>query len=557
MRTIVRDFKFCSTCERNEHQKSSFRMGPFKFTTLACDHVIREDVLSVTPKAKLEAFQSKDGQTILPWQPAAVQKAEMANCRVIIGDQMGLGKMVDCCFLLAGHPELLPALVLCKARTRWQWFEHLVKWSWTGSRPGLLPQVIEDGKDRPHTEIFNVVVTSYDGLWRQPWVSKKVKKKWGDGEEYQLLTGVTYPFKSIILDEFQLIKNADAERTRAARLIGAQMTYVIGTSGTPVKNNAAEFFNILNMIAPQLFPSEQGFLDDWVEKMYKDNGGIRLGGIKTRRWEEFKALIEPFYIRRIREEVAPDLPKIFRTHEYYKLAGKAQQAYEKELATFSDAYAGYDGSSDSSAKFRGWSLVFESMMRMRRIIGTVKAMEVVEYVRDFLESTDRKITLFHHHIDAGNVLFTMLTNVCADLRIEGPIHLNAAVSEKKSVELVEQFKTDPKKRILIARQLAEGEGLNLQACGDVVMVERQWNPANEEQAESRFPRPGSPYDKINVMYPVAVGTLDEFMAELVAQKRVSCERTYGKGAPMEWSEDTLVKELAAMLAKEGMKRWKM
>jgi SNF2 family DNA or RNA helicase len=87
------------------------------------------------------------------------------------------------------------------------------------------------------------------------------------------------------------------------------------------------------------------------------------------------------------------------------------------------------------------------------------------------------------------------------------------------------------------------------------MLERQWNPANEEQAEARFPRPeGIKTDFIDGVYMVAIGTVDEFFSEIVERKREIVGKTLdGKAA--EWDQSSLIKELAETLSLSGGRRW--
>ena len=109
-------------------------------------------------------------------------------------------------------------------------------------------------------------------------------------------------------------------------------------------------------------------------------------------------------------------------------------------------------------------------------------------------------------------------------------------------------------RILIASSLASGEGLNLQKCSDCIMIERQWNPANEEQAEGRFARIDQKSNKITATYFVAVGTVDEFFSEIVERKREIVTKTLG-GEAVKWDQSSLIKELSEILASQGGKRW--
>jgi hypothetical protein len=194
----------------------------------------------------------------------------------------------------------------------------------------------------------------------------------------------------------------------------------------------------------------------------------------------------------------------------------------------------------------------------------VKASWLVEadgWLEEFLTQTDRKIVIAHHHVEAGLIVATAAAQMCERLsRDEGkifpaPIHLHGGLSENQMWEEVRRFQDNANIRVLILRQLAEGEGLNLQVCGDLVQLERQWNPANEEQVEGRFPRPGSTYEKINVLYPVALGTIDEFLASVVERKRYAAENTYGKGSTQHWTQSNVLQDVAKLLFQKGLKPW--
>jgi SNF2 family DNA or RNA helicase len=121
--------------------------------------------------------------------------------------------------------------------------------------------------------------------------------------------------------------------------------------------------------------------------------------------------------------------------------------------------------------------------------------------------------------------------------------------------MVEEFKK-PENRLMIASTLVAAEGLNMQFVSDCMMMERQWNPSKEEQAEGRFPRPGSMASKINAVYLIAAGTVDDFLTTLVEQKRRNVAQTLGD-AEISWDEGSLVMELARVLQEKGLAKWRL
>ena len=74
------------------------------------------------------------------------------------------------------------------------------------------------------------------------------------------------------------------------------------------------------------------------------------------------------------------------------------------------------------------------------------------------------------------------------------------------------------KRIMVASILATAEGRNMQFCNQVIIAEREWNPAKEEQFEQRFWRNGQTMP-VTAEYFMIKNTLDEWLDEIVDMKR--------------------------------------
>lgn len=668
--------KTCPECGKTLEEKSSKIVEGIKVVRTVCGHVIFDVVMESNEEA-IENFISEDGRKLRKFQIQRIKDSENANGRVLLNQQMGLGKTVIFAGLAKIHfDEMKPILIVCKAGLKLQMFWEMHRWIGKrepdGEWNGVISQVIDSIKEKPLVKFFKVVIISYETL---------AQAKWVDDEEY---TGL---FKTIFLDECQKIKNPEAKMTKAVRklcsgniitkrkisptleerkrveviandlmkyhgikdrftlsfeenlpkdalglteckcengsegVITGRITldlshalhasenevietilheiahaitpgaghskiwrdtcreiggnaeqfapcdgtreikettetakYIIAASGTPIKNNAAEYFTILNILKPERFYNKADFEKRYVEQVWNGNT-YKKGGIKENQIEKFKSVTQDFIFRDTRIEVEPDLPLIDRQWLYSELGTEVQKAYCDTLDEFNKEFAENDDMSSMSAEQRINLLAF--INKMRQIVGMSKVAPCLEYCSDFLEENEsEKLVIFVHHIAAGNVLRIKLERYCNENGFGSPLTLTSDMDSTKRQEVVESFRTDPSRRILIASTLAAGEGLNLQFCSHCVLMERQWNPANEEQAETRFTRIGSIAKSVVALYIVAMGTIDEWLAELVEKKRAFMASALD-GESIAWEESAVIGELFLKLKTAGKPKWKL
>lgn len=529
-----------------------------KLIMLECGHTIKEEQFN---KFDFTSVANFDGsKKLFPFQAEACERMVKAGFRGLFRLDMGLGKTVLASTLLRHYwKELTPCLIICKASMTEQWLMELLDWC-----PDRVFQILENSKDKP-LDGFKVFIVSQDLL--APRYDKKARREKGGLPWLR-----DFPLNTIIYDEVQHIKNPEASRTRFVQDLVAKTKYFIPLSGTPIKNNAGEYFNCLNAIDPINFRYRSEFLDVYCHSYYDDNGRLHVGGLKKGwQFDQFKRLTAPYIIEYEREVVLPQLPRIFRQNRFFNLDIDANKAYQKEMDEFFDI-----ADEEQDAWERGKKLG-QSLMKMYHIVGVAKAEPVVDYVQDWLEEHDEekellvfngadgtrevrikakpKIVIFIHHIDVGTIIESRLNAYLAEHGEAPCARLLGGLSSEQSSKIERDFRDDPRQRVLIASTLAAGEGKNFQFCSDAVMAERQWNPPNEHQAECRFPRPGSTASQVNILYPVAVGTFDEYQAELVEKKRTYIDTTKGKWS--DYNESNFMKELIEKLTKEGRNKWRL
>ena len=360
-------------------------------------------------------------------------------------------------------------------------------------------------------------------------------------------------FQYVIIDECQHIKNPDSQRTQQVRRMCKNVPHVVGLSGTPIKNRPSEYFTILNLLAPQRFPSYYTFQSRYLDMYYTGYGSKEKG---LRNPERFARDTKDFIIRRLREEVMPDLPKVDRHMFHVDLEKREAKEYEKASREFNAYYERMQRQGEEDS-MEVQSNLLARLAKLRHICGRSKSVDCFEFATEFMMTTDRKLSIFVHHRDVGEALLTNLTKWCDKMNFEPPLSIVGSMAPAARNNVVEEFKKPGKNRILIASTLASGEGLNLQyQCCDCIILERQWNPANEEQVEARFTRP----DSVNMggyvssTYMLAGGTIDEWLTELIEKKRAMFQQVMDN-KESRWQEASLQSELIDIVLQKNRERF--
>ena len=517
----------CPTCGKVAVEKSKTKIGNTTIIKLMCGHSVMKAMLR-TQDDKYKAIKSSDGYKLRQYQIDGIKFLEQADANAILADEQGTGKTIHIQGLLQLHPEeLLPAILVCPTTVKSQWMHETIRWN--GRKYPFTVQVINSGKEIALPG-FGLYIITYDIL-KKP-------------EVFDMVDDV----KTIIIDECQRIKNHLSERAKAVQQIVEmkKIVHVIPMSGTPIKNHAGEYFTVLNLVDRRKFPHYQAYLTQYCDT-YQNGWGTKVGGIRD--VEAFKEATQDIILRRTKKDVLPDLPPKERKFYHVELDKRLNKAYAKALDELDDLLY-----SDQS-EFEKSGATIALMSRLRHITGQSKVDECIDFVTEHLLSNDRKIAVFTHHQDVADRIILTLNQWCEDDGYAKPLHLHSGLDGNKRYQLQQEFNDGPS-RVLIASTLAAGEAINLQkSCSDAVMLERQWNPANEEQAEDRFHRFGQE-SNVSITYMIASGTIDEYFSELVESKRAIVSAALDH-KEIQWNEQSLMKELAELLVSKGRDKWRL
>lgn len=513
----------CDQCGKVAVEKSRISFGTTKLIGLECGHMIAEDKLQ-----SIKFDNILNGTTLRGYQVDGVKFLEQANGRALLADDMGLGKTIQLLAFLKLHRALVtPCVIVGPSSVTNQWHSEIRQ---KCGIEGFLTQVIKTGKEMACPG-FDIYVTTYDLLKNE-----------------KCFDMVRHQIKMVVVDECQRIKNHLSGRAKAVQRVAKDIEHVIALSGTPIKNHAGEYFTVLNLIAPRVFPHYTQFVERECDS-YNNGWGYKIGGLRNP--EAFREKTKDFILRRMKDDVLADLPPKTRNFFHCELDPRLNKAYAEALKELDDFM--YGGDSDSMSAFEKGSCMIAIMTKMRQVTGVGKVMNCVDFLSEFVESNDRKITVFAHHHLAVNMLVDKYNEWAAANSQLPCLALRAGSGDAKD-KVVDEFRTGPA-RVLIASTLAGGEGINLQFCSDAVMLERQWNPPNEVQAEDRFHRFGQS-TKVSITYMIASETIDEYFTEIVESKRAIISSTVD-GKEIEWDERSLMTELANILVTKGKKAWKL
>lgn len=551
--TIIKRKCPSNECGKIAIETNREELDSYVFITLECGHMIILDVVQAKTDA-WEQIQSLSGKKPRKYQIEGAKFVEARNGEGwMICDDMGLGKTIQALILLKMHPEKWPFMIVAKAAITEMWFRQILDWL------GLVAQILDTGTDIPLLPgvtdkiEFQAFIISVDTLSRCKWVD---------------IPEMHNKIKTIIIDECQTIKSDNAKRTKAVRKL-CEGKEVGALSGTPIDNHAAEYFNILNIVKPTWVYARAPFIREWVE--LHSNG--RLGGIKRHKLPEWKRRTAEFIIRRTKKDVDIELPAFNITNDFVHLGKEVAEAYNKVYEQFEDLFGG-----TSDVKMSGFDRqtnLLGFMSRMRHIVGIAKIEKTLDDVKEFLDSNDRKLVVFTHHVDVAEILVKHIQFACQERGLASPLHYGSHLNSNKRQEVLDIFKgtwtplrddevscetvaidhLDNSPRIMVASTQAGGVGVDLHWCQDTIIHERMWTPGAEKQAMGRFSRIGARFKSVYVKYNIAIDTIDELISEINERKSAAMSSTLD-GVYVDYQNTAFMQELMGELFKKGrVKRW--
>jgi SNF2 family DNA or RNA helicase len=411
----------------------------------------------------------------------------------VLADDMGLGKTLQTLTFISEKGG--EALVVCPSSLVANWAAECAKWV-----PHLKVALHVGGK-RGEIPEADIVITSYAIL--------RI-----DGEKFQ-----NREFEIAILDEAQQIKNPEAQISKAAHRLNAKHRFAL--SGTPVENSLQDFWSIMEFALPGYLGPRKPFLDRF-EKPLRRGEDPALARRLARK-------LKPVVLRRLKKEVAQDLPDRIEQVRYCDLAPKQQMIYRQLLQeSRSQVEAAEDG--------RKRMVALTALLRLRqaccdlRLLPGLKVEDKDAGVKlDELEELLTEAIAGGHRVLVFSQFVQLLQGVVPILLGNQWDYCYLDGSTKKRGEVVERFQEGNAPVFLISLK-AGGVGLNLTAADTVIHLDPWWNPAVEAQATDRAHRIGQK-NVVTSYKLITRGTVEEKILALQEEKKKMMEAVLdGSGA---------------------------
>ena len=412
--------------------------------------------------------------------------------RILLADDLGLGKTISAGFLLALE-EALPALIVVPTHLPRHWVEKLAElWPMLRTHVAKKGSAYDLGRIRGMAGHHpDVVILSYSKL-----------HGWADALAGQVRT--------VVFDEVQELRHGKGTfKGAAAARVAQDAAYVIGCSATPVYNYGSEVHNIMDILSPDALGTREEFLREW--------GG---GGQTGRELVQNPAGLGTYLretglmLRRTRADVRQEMPEPIVMQETVAADPEALDAVSGDVAAMARLIL--DSGGDRKQKFL---MAGELDWKLRQATGVAKAPYVAEFVRLLLQSTKRLVLWGWHRL-----VYEVWLDKLAEFN---PVLYTGSESPTQKNAAEDAFRRPLGQRgasRLLIMSLRSGAGLDglQEVCSVGVFGELDWSPEQHRQCIGRLDRDGQAVTPA-IYYLTADDGSDPVISEVLGVKRQQAE----------------------------------
>ena len=277
-------------------------------------------------------------------------------------------------------------------------------------------------------------------------------------------------FDVVVLDEVQKIKNSNSRTTLSCNLIKKDSAWIM--SGTPLENNSKEILSVFSFI-------KSGYID-------KDMSNL-----------EIKNMIAPYMLRRLKKDILKELPDLIEQDFYINLTSAQRAEYNKVYE---------NRKSDNPLSV---------VTKLKQICnfsedGSSSKLDRLNEIIEELEFRGEKIIVFSQYVKSLEKIFN-------NIESKNKFIYHGGFDKKEKTKVLNDFKESNGSAVLLMSLQAGAVGLNLQEASTVVLFDRWWTPAVENQAIARAHRMGRT-EPVHAIKFLINDSIEERIHELLIEK---------------------------------------
>jgi len=402
-----------------------------------------------------------------------------------LADDMGLGKTVQTIGFLASYfernPDLKKAsvLIVLPPSLVFNWLEEFNRFA-----PSLKVVDCLSKSSWPRAlDEAQIILTTYDRV--------RLDLSAMEGNRFEIL----------VFDEAHNLKNVSAARTKAAAHINRRFTLCL--TGTPVENNASEFYSVMSAAVPGIFGTLKVFKEHFREAPDRILGRSR-----------------PFILRRTKDKILKDLPKKEEHELFLEMSPMQKEIYTRTVAEVKAEVAeAYDDRPEQQAGI----VALAAILRLRQVCVSPELLgkHLPEHAPKFGYMADKLEELQSE--GHGALIFSQFLGgldqmeVVAKERGIDYLRMDGQTPVPKRKEIVQSFQSGNGPAFFFISLKTGGVGLNLTRANYVFHLDPWWNPAVENQASDRAHRIGQTRS-VFVQRLIMKHSIEARMLELKARK---------------------------------------
>ncbi|XP_014121854.2 chromodomain-helicase-DNA-binding protein 1-like isoform X1 [Zonotrichia albicollis] len=419
----------------------------------------------------------------------------------ILGDEMGLGKTCQTISLLLYLTKKLSNkerfLILCPLSVLSNWKEELERFA-----PGLsFITYVGSKEERPKLQEnlnggshFHALLTTYEICLKDAAFLK------------------SFNWAALVVDEAHRLKNQNSLLYKTLSEFSVGFSLLL--TGTPVQNSLQELYSLLSLIEPDIFPQEKvkEFVD-YYQVIEKENEPAK----------ELHSLLQPFLLRRVKSEVAAELPKKVEVVLYHGMSALQKKYYKAILTKDLDVFENETGRKVTLQnvlvqlrKCVAHPYLFNGVEPEPFEIGdhVVEAsgkMCLLDKLLSFLYTGGHRVLLFSQMTQLLDILQDYM-----DYRGYSYERLDGSVRGEERHLAIKNFGQQPIFIFLLSTR-AGGVGMNLTAADTVIFTDSDFNPQNDLQAIARAHRIGQ-HRPVKIIRLIGRDTVEEIIYRRAASK---------------------------------------